>query len=186
MAINPTIPNIIDIAKVSRILADKANAEGALFEQPVSPILPIQLWVLTKDVEDIYELNPNYDGLEEVALFLFGLCNPTAANLITGGGSAIIPGGGGSGSRVPAFIMITGAMFASALSWEGQNSENVDILSSYSLLIFWNNFNRPLTEGYEYTRTLTGFDVINNDVTISGFDALTTNATDIFYVFISI
>lgn len=179
MATTPSIPDIINIAKVTRVLLDKANAEAIIWNKPLSnPMLLQQLWVLTKDIEDVYGYDANYSGLQNVADLLYGLCNPAAVYLITNGGSSVIPGGVGSLINNP--IKITGSNFVDATNWDGANSDGVTIQSNYTLQVFYNEINRFLTEGVEWNRTLTGF-----TITIAGFDATTTNLNDIFYVFIS-
>ena len=41
-----TIPQIIQIAKVSQWLANTATANGSLFGQPVDPMLGVKLYVI--------------------------------------------------------------------------------------------------------------------------------------------
>lgn len=73
-------------------------------------------------------------------------------------------------------IRITSADFVSATSWTGTNNEAVAILPAYSLKVFYNDGNRYLDEGTEWTRTSTGFDLIGLD---------TTTGTMTFYVHIN-
>lgn len=184
MAAPYTIPQIISIAKVSQYLANDKAAKGALFGKVIDPQLGTKIYVTRKDVEQVYNLNPNYAGLQEAANYLYSLCNPAAWGIVNGGsgGGTVTPG---QVSLIKSPIMITGSMFNSALSWTGANNDGLTILSSYTLQVFWNGLNRFLVTGTEFNRTALGFDIINNGTTISGFNALTTNAADIFYVFIS-
>lgn len=118
--------------------------------------------------------------------------NPIIANLKVSqvpGNALIINSDGGyvpnfASSAIKTPIPVTGANFASALNWTGANSSGVTIASTYTLQIFWNDANRYLVPG-EWTRTATGFNIINNGTSISGFDATGPNINDIFFVHIS-
>jgi hypothetical protein len=82
-------------------------------------------------------------------------------------------------------IPITGADFASALAWNGRNSSGVVLLPTDIIQIYWNDIQRYLKQDYEWTRTSTGFTIIINGDTITGFDATGANLTSVFEIDIS-
>jgi hypothetical protein len=69
--------------------------------------------------------------------------------------------------------------FADATNWQGNNSDNIAILSSYTLQVFANFVARYLEEGVEWQRTSSGVEIL-----IPGFDAITNDYE--FYIFISV
>ena len=93
MAAPYTIPQIISIAKVSQYLANDKAAKGALFGKVIDPQLGTKIYVTRKDVEQVYNLNPNYAGLQEAANYLYSLCNPAAWGIVNGGsgGGTVTP-----------------------------------------------------------------------------------------------
>lgn len=91
-----TIPQIIEISKVSQYLANDAAANGSLYTPVIDPLLGIKLYVIRKDVEDVYSYDHNYDGLVETSNYLYGLCGMYALTAW-----AIITGGTGGGSVTP-------------------------------------------------------------------------------------
>ncbi len=78
--------------------------------------------------------------------------------------------------KVRDLIRITSADFATATEWNGTNNEGVSIPPSYSLKVFYNDANRYLDEGTEWTRTTLGFQLIGLD---------TSTGTMTFYVHIN-
>lgn len=95
---------------------------------------------------------------------------------------AYVPSFAASAVRSP--VVITGADFANATQWTGTNADSIVIPPSYKLSVFWNQVNRFLIAG-EISRTPTGFTVINNGTTITGFDATGPNNGDTFLIFSS-
>lgn len=179
-----TIPQIIDIAKVSQYLYDDAAAKGTMFGPVVDPMRGLVLYVIRKDIEYIYAGNPNYAGLINASLYLLGLCDPKAQAFVVGGGSSVIPG---EVTFIKSPIEITGSMFGSTLGWDGANNDGINILPTYTLQVFYNSNNKFLTQDVDWTRTATGFVLIPNGVNVpSDFDALGINSADIFFVFISV
>jgi hypothetical protein len=93
-----TIPEKITIAKYSQCLADEAAATGTLFGPEPDPLLGMKIYTIRKDVEDLYNLDPNntngvYDNYA-MSEFLFGLCQEyalTAIAVINGGGGSVVP-----------------------------------------------------------------------------------------------
>lgn len=177
-----TIAQIIQIAKVSQYLYNYDAANGSLFGPRIDPMRGIKLYVIRKDIEDVYNYDQSYPGLVQTSKYLLGLCDTRAQAVVAAGGGTVIPG---TINFIKSPIMITGSMFATSLGWEGANTDGLVILPSYSLQVFWNGLNRYLIQGYEWTRTSKGFDIIVNGVTITAFDALGANATDIFFISIS-
>lgn len=90
-------------------------------------------------------------------------CNSTGNTLsldLTLSGICCIPSRIGSSPIITVqrdLILVTSADFDSAFEWKGANGEGVGILPAYSLKIFYNDGNRYLKEGIEWTRTIDGF-----------------------------
>lgn len=179
-----TIPQIIEIAKVSQYLYDDAASKGTMYGSVVDPMRGIVLYVIRKDIEYIYAGNPNYAGLIPASLYLLGLCDTRAQAFIVGGGSSVVPG---QVTFIKSPIEIFGNMFGSALGWDGVNNDGLTILPTYTLQVFYNSLNKFLTVDVDWTRTADGFDLIPNGVNVpSDFDALGANSGDIFFIFISV
>ena len=93
-----TIPEKIQIAKYCQCLADEDAAKGSMFDPPVDPMLGCKIYTIRKDVEDLYNLDPNntngvYDNYAMSEL-LFALCQDyalTAIAVIAGGGGSVVP-----------------------------------------------------------------------------------------------
>lgn len=91
-----TVPQIIEIAKYSQVFANSAASKGGIFKPVVDPLLGIKIYVIRKDVEDVYNYNPNWPGLVQTANYLYGLCGRYAL-----AAWAVISNGGGGGSITP-------------------------------------------------------------------------------------
>lgn len=181
-----TIPQKIDIGKLSVAYAIVDILKSGYVGGGVDLDLPRKIYCVTKNCNWLYSLSPSDSSLTATASYLIQLCGKyylQANAAISSGGTPVTPG---IVQIVPSPIMITGSLFSSALSWTGTNNDSLTILPSYTLQVFWNGLNRFLVKDYEWSRTLTGFDIIINGVTITDFNGLTTNATDIFYIFISV
>lgn len=170
-----TIPEIIEIAKVCQYLANYATANGALYGTVTDPMLGLKLYVIRKDVEDIYNLNPNYPGLAQTANYLYGLCGTyslQAQAIIAGGGGGIpinpVTPGGNTGTYL---IPITSADFADATNY------NNPLIVGKNLAIFWNDIPRYIYSPSEWFNTLTGI-----NITIAGFDATVNNYNLYIYI----
>jgi hypothetical protein len=113
--------------------------------------------------------------------YLYALCAPYSLeasyiiNNFTNGGTS--PTSGLTSIVSP--LRITQDDFANATQWNGANSINQVIYSSYKLQVFANFIARYLTEGTEWVRTANGINVI-----MPGFDA-TLNDYE-FYIDISL
>lgn len=89
----PTVPQIIEIAKISQYLSAQDVSKGALFGPRISPSTPIVLYCERKAVEWLYDLDPTADSLTLTANYLYSLCRGynLKAQSITGGGGSIVP-----------------------------------------------------------------------------------------------
>lgn len=86
-----TIPQIINIAKASQLITSKWSQEGVLWNNGnLDPMRPYILQFVRRRVEYYYNHNPTFDGLYEVALFLFGLCPVQAFGYGNGGGGGSV------------------------------------------------------------------------------------------------
>jgi hypothetical protein len=83
-----------------------------------------------------------------------------------------LPGGGGSGVASGATYKFTGADFSTSTNLP------IPTLSGLNLAVFFNDIQRYLTKGTEWT-DLSGGGIT---ITIPGFDATTTNLNSVFYV----
>jgi hypothetical protein len=175
-----TTLQIINIAKVSQYLADEAASKGSLFTPNIDKMLGQKLYVVRKDLEWLYNLDPTNVDLFPIQTYLYNMCDARATAIVLAGGSGgsgVVPG---TVTVVPSPIRITGANFTSATAWDGANSNGITIQSTYTLQVFWNDIPRFL-EPSEWTRTATGI-----TVNIAGFDATTTNIDSVFYIYISV
>lgn len=181
--------DIIDWAKICSPLARIDYVKKrALTGQNYDPDLDLKISETRKDVEWQLEQDPtDSDGiLYPIGNFLFSLLFPylsKAQNISGSGGSVVSPTTPSEGIISP--IQIRGDDFTSALSWTGANGAGVNVLASYTIQVFWNELSRFLIEDLEWTRTSTGFDIIVNGSTITGFDATGANASDFFFIYIS-
>lgn len=181
----PTPAQVVDYSALAEVYAANAVAKGAMFSPYVDPRLPMMinmerkalLWKFTYD-------SSNTTDLVAVANYVWAICGKFGlkAQATITAGSSVTPG---SAVLIKSPIRITGADFISALSWAGTNSDGVNILSSYTLQVYWNDINRFLDEGISWTRTATGFDIIVDGTVITGFDATGANSTSVFYIYIS-
>lgn len=160
-----TVPEIINIAKVSQYLAARDAARGALFGQRPDPKLPLLLFMESELVEWGYEQSK--DDITATAAYLFNLCGgygTRAAALIAQGvgGTVVTPSvpDGSSATTFDYLIPFTAADFADATAY------NDTRLVGHRLEIFWNEVNRYLTRGTEWAYTPTGIEIL-----IEGFDA---------------
>lgn len=181
-----TIPQKINIGLLSVSFAIKDIEKGGYEGDGVDLELPRKIYCITKGINNRYILDPTDTSLNGTTNYLIQLCGKyyLQANAAMGSGGSVIPPGNVNIIKSP--IPITGSLFGSSLSWTGVNNDGVNVLSSYFLQVFYNSLNKFITEGIDWTRTATGFDVIPNGVNIpSDFDALTLNSGDIFQIFIS-
>lgn len=168
--------------KISQPLARVGQIKRLAFQNgAIENNLDVELYITRKDIEYEYAQDPNSENLFAMGQYGLALCGIYlfAAQQVSGDGGdlATITPATGSGDRE--LIRITGANFADATNWNGNNNDGISILSSMPLQIMWNGI-RWLTENVEWTRTSQGIQIL-----IAGFDATGANLTDEFYVDIS-
>ena len=128
----PTVPQIIQIAKISEYLSAKDVALGALFGKRVASTTPMVLYMERKAVEWLYDLDPTSDTLTLTANYLYSLCRGynLKAQSITGGGGSIVPPVPSNQPLPLQFIVAaTGTTFI-----DGQSSVTLTSFIGYNLL----------------------------------------------------
>jgi hypothetical protein len=174
----PTVPEIIDIAAVSQMLAANAIYKRGLFGGGIDRRLPRLLYMERSAVEYIYGLDPTEENLRNTANYVYALCGEfglRASYLInssTGGSVAGITDSSSS-QEVWNNIVVTSADFADATNYN--NSDLVGV----AVRIFANDINqRYLIQGTEWNYTANGIEIL-----IDGFDSTAYDYTfNIWYV----
>jgi hypothetical protein len=90
----PTVTRIIDIAKVSQMLAANQIQQNGLFGGVIDRRLPRLLYMERKAVERIYDLDSTDDALTKTANYVYALCGKfslRAAYLIDSATGGTIP-----------------------------------------------------------------------------------------------
>jgi hypothetical protein len=88
-----TVPEIINIAKVSQYLAANDVARGALFGQRLDPRLPLMLYMERRAVEWMQGMDGDYETLRHTANYLYDLCGRyglAAARIVAAGGGGTV------------------------------------------------------------------------------------------------
>jgi len=181
----PTPSQVNQYAPLAEVYAANAIARGALFSPYTDPRLALMIYMERKALEWKLSYEADDTDVYDVGNYVWAICGKfglKAQATITSGGGSVTPG---TPIIIQSPIRITGANFASALAWEGANSDGITVLSSYTLQVFWNTYNRFLDEGISWSRTATGFDIIVDGTVVTAFDATTTNIDDVFYIYIS-
>lgn len=160
----PTPAETIAIMQVSQMLASNDIANGNVFSPAIDPMLPLVLRCERKFLKKIYDNDPSYDEIQQVADYCFGLCQSYGIEA-----AAIISGGGGTpvsptvaGQSFP--IYITQAAFTTATFYP-----NTKILGN-NIAIFLNEINRYLDPTSEFSVSSTGV-----TISLGGFDATANN-----------
>ena len=182
---SPSPSQVAIYAKLAEVYAANAVARGTMFSPYTDPRLPLMIYMERMALEWRLQYEVDDTDLYDVGNYVWAICGKfglMAQATITSGGGTVTPG---TPTIIKSPIRITGADFASALSWDGVNSDSINILPSYSLQVFWNDTNRFLDEGISWGRTATGFDIIIDGTVITAFDATTTNIDSVFYIYIS-
>jgi hypothetical protein len=174
-----TTAEVIDIAKVSQVLAAQFIATNGLYGgSGVDRRLPRMLYIERKSIEWLYGLDPTDTSLVGTTNYVYALCGRfglVAARIIaSGNGGTVAPITPPEGFSFEYLIPITASQFANATEY------NDTRIVGKTLQIFWNNVNRyiELADG-EWTYTPTGIQIL-----IDGFDSTTTNADAIFKIYI--
>jgi hypothetical protein len=173
-----TVPEIIDIAKVSGYLAQMETEKGMLFGQRKDPRLAQKIYMERKSVEWAYDDDNDYEDIVASANYLYALCGKYAilANYVVNsstGGNFVTPVSLG---QSPYLIVVRGSEFSNATDYANLN------LVGKTLSIFWNDIPRflipPGQDNPEYEVTSTGITIL-----IDGFDASSFDYT--FFIFIT-
>lgn len=178
-----TIPQIIGWMAASQPLARLGEAKRLAEGDDAADLdLDVKLYTTRLDIQYAYNQNADADiqhlmgnyGILLMGRYMF------EAQQQTGGGTITPISPVNPIQNIISPIPITGSNFSSATAWDGDNSDNISILSSYTLQVYWNDIQRFLIQGTEWTRTSTGV-----TIDIADFDATTTNLNSVFYIYIS-
>jgi hypothetical protein len=175
----PTVNEIIGYAKIAEYLSLNDKSRAGLYFDGNPDRLPELIYLVRKGVELRNQQDPTDDTLTSTANYLLTICGKywLQSRFVSGtAGLVVVP------SITPTIkspIRITSTNFADATNWEGNNSDNIAILASYTLQVFANYVARYLDEGVEWQRTSSGVEIL-----IPGFDAQTNDYE--FYIFISV
>lgn len=175
----PSNSIILANAPIACVLAQKDIDKGTIWGQRIDTELAGKIFFVYTIVKKIYDLDPNYDGMDAACLYLWEIMGKYGieAQAYTGGGGAVA---GVSGSLVKSPILVLGSDFTSATEWDGANGDGITIQPQYTLQVFWNDVQIFLREGTDWNRTATGIEIIR-----AGFDAA-TNPTYELYIYISL
>ena len=69
-----TVPQIIDIAKISQFLSLNDVQKGSLFSPRVAPVTPEVLYLERSAVEWMYNLDPGNSSIPQTSAYLYSLC----------------------------------------------------------------------------------------------------------------
>src|SRR6185503_17332754 len=73
----PDTNTIINVAIISQYLYDRALYDNRFYnKQQIDPNRPQLLYMVRKDVQYLFGLNPSDPGLTKISAYLFGLCAP--------------------------------------------------------------------------------------------------------------
>lgn len=177
----PTPALVVQYYPLAEVYAANAVAKGTLFSPYTDPRLPLMINMEGFALQWKYDYDPtNTTDLVATANYVWAILGKfggMAQATITSGGSSVTPG---TPTVIQSPIYITGANFASATAWNGANAAGVTILAAYTLQVFWNDIQRFLIEGTEWSRTSTGVTIL-----IADFNATTTNLESVFFIYIS-
>ena len=174
-----TIQQILDIAELCQCIIDDKVSKKVMYNNPdINESRVFLIGMVRKSVQWMYNKNPNYPTLLGCANYLYSLCNyaAQAIQITNSGGTVIVPG---TPNIIKSPIRITGADFVDSTHWNGQNSDGINILPSYSLQVFYNDVQRFLDKDIEWTRTAGGL-----NITLGGFDAVAFPTVEL-YIYIS-
>lgn len=174
-----TVAQKLNIAEVSQYLCVVDSEKGGLYSGGNDVKHLAKLASIRKSVQNRYNRSPSDTTLEGTSNFMLAFCFKwlSAAQVIN------LPGGttgGGSVQYIKSPLPITGTDFTTSTSWNGINADGIVIQPTYTLQVFWNDIQRFLQEGTEWTRTATGV-----TINMAGFDAV-ANPTYSLYIYISL
>lgn len=130
-----TIPDILNIAKISQYLATVDVEKGSLFGQRVVPATPQILYNERKAVEYWYNLSPNDSSLIETSNYLYALCRGynLQAQQISGTGGTITPV---NPSQIPSPIMFE--VSNTSIVSSGASSATISAFVGFNILFVRN------------------------------------------------
>lgn len=157
----PTTLRILQITPIAQYLASNAIDKNQLFgNKNLSPNLPVWIYGIYKILKKIYDIDPAYTGIDQVAKYLYEFIQPFALQagaIFDGNTGGIVP----SPTPTQQFpIYITQANFTTATFYPNAN------IFGNNVIIFLNEINRYLIPGSEFTVDATGI-----TITLGGFDA---------------
>ena len=148
-----TVPQILDIAKISEYLARVDEAKGNLFGKRVAPNTAMILYTERKAIQYIYDLDSSDDNLTLTANYLYSLCrgyNLRAANIMNGGsGGSVSPVNPSTAPSPYQFIVDASTTFII----NGQSSKTITDFIGFNLLFSRNGIPQSniTTEASYYT-----------------------------------
>lgn len=150
------VSDIINWAKISQYLATNAINRGGLWGDGIPANLPRHLYMVRKNVEWLYDLDPTDETLTATSSYLLTLCGKFGlqAMSITGNAGTIAGIAGGSGTIYP--FVITSSDF------EGdQVTYNNPEIVGDNLMLFVTGFNQEWQFAPTFFNyTATGFIVV--------------------------
>lgn len=157
----PTTAQIIQYAPIAQYLAaNYVNKRSKLFGGGLDPKLPINIYMVYSVLKEIYDRDPTYDGVDEVALLLWELMGRfgLAAQGVVGSGVVATPSSATTTPNRLDFIvdassfMVTGATTATLpAAWEGfevdfhRNGIPQSTIVTEASYFTWNKTTRALT-----------------------------------------
>jgi len=156
-----TVPQIINIAKISQYLCVNDKEKSGLFGGGTPNDLGNLIQNVRKSVEWKYGQNPAETTLTKTANYLYSLCGKYgfAAKIVVGTGGTVA-NTAVSGTIVPYLIPVVSADFVSATIY------NDPRLVGRTYEIFWNELSRFLNVNTEFAPTASGVQIL-----LDGFDA---------------
>ncbi len=128
----PTTARILQITPVAQYLAADKVARGGLFGGTCDPKLPITIYMVYKIVKRVYDEDPAYSGIREVALYLYELIQEFAFRA-----AAIVDGNTGGQVAPPTPVALPDVLdfivSASSIIPTGGSSLTIDSYIGYNL-----------------------------------------------------
>ncbi len=162
------IPDILDIANISEYLCVCDIERGGLYGGGQDLQLPTKIYMVKKNVQWMYDIDPSDSTLRFTANYLYALCNKYVlkAQHTTGGGGSVSPVSPSFGNMIEYLIEVYGGVpdFTNATDYDDTR------IVGHNLVIFWNDIPKFLVGGIEWAYTPTGIRIL-----YSGFDAVNNN-----------
>lgn len=177
MASTLSIPQIIQLGKVSSYLAANYSNEQSLYVGSlIQPVSPVQISFVTDGLEWAYDGGAqSTEDLREVANYLYWICGKfqlEAQNIIYGpGGGTVIPITPGAGIPNPLDFEVTVSSFISA----GETTKNIPQFIGYNVDFFRNSltqYTTPTSDGstyYSWNKVTGDFTLYNGAASVGEF-----------------